>query len=330
MRRWWLLAAVAIGVLAVAAGAFWQYRRSQAVHAKVPAVPSPAVLVETEITVNGTVQAAKVVNVPVPVDGIIDRFLADVGQHVSEGEVLARIKNPRSAAAFEAAQLDAGQAQNHLSQLEAAQIAARLEVSRSEADAARVKSELERTEKTFERQQMMYREGVTPRLTYEKAEQEYNSLKAQSQNLLGVAKKAADRVDSITAELEPARKALEKKNSDLEDAQAEMATGEVNALSDGVVVARRGKPGEPVTPAMTDLFQIAADPAALQMVGPVEPKVADRIHAGQSADVEITGVPGTTTGVVREAKAGQVFIDLTSPSPAIKQGTPARVRIKLK
>jgi multidrug resistance efflux pump len=330
MRRWWLPVAAAIGVLAVAAGAFWQYRRSQAVHAKVPAASSPAVLVETEIAVNSTVQAAKVVNVPVPVDGTIEQFLADVGQHVSAGEVLARIKNPKIALALQAAQLDAEQARNHLSQLESEVIAARLEVSRSEADATRVKSELEQAEKTFERQKMMYDQGVTPRLTYEKAEQEYNSLKAQSQNLVDVAKKAADRVDSITAELDPARKALAQKTSDLEDAQAEMATGEVNAPSDGVLIGRRGKPGEPVTTAVTDLFQISTDPAALEVVGSVEPRLADRIRAGQLADIEITGAPGATTGVVREVKAGQVFVDLTSPSPAIKPGMTARVRIKLR
>ena len=303
MKRWWLLAAVAIGVMAAAAGAFWQYRRSQAAHPKVVPAPVAAAPVETEITLAGTVQATNVVNVAVPVDGIVDQFMADVGQHVSEGEVLARIKNPRLAAALQAAQLDAEQAQNHLSQLEAALIAARLEVSRSEADSARVKSELERAEKTIERQRIMYREGVTPRLTYEKAEQEYNSLKAQSQNLLEGMKKAAGSVDSTTAELDPARKALAHKTSDLEDAQAEMATGEVNALADGVVIVRRGKLREAVTTAVTDLFQIAADPAALEVVGSVEPRLSDRLHTGLSADVEVTGVPGTTTGTVREVIA---------------------------
>ncbi len=330
MKRWWLPVAAAIGALAVAAGAFWQYRRSGAVHAKVPAASSPAVLVETEIAVNGTVQAAKVVNVPVPVDGTVEQFLADVGQHVSAGEVLARIKNPKMALAFEAAQSDAQQARSHLSQLESDLIAARLEVSRSEADATRVKSELEQAEKTIERQRIMYREGVTPRLTYEKAEQEYNSLKAQAQSLGDVAKKAAERVDSITAQLDPARKAVAQKTSDLEDAQAEMATGEVDAPSDGVVIARRGKLGAAVTTTVPDLFQISTDPAALEVVSSVEPRLTDRIRAGQSADVEITGVPGATAGVVREVKAGQVFIALTSPSSAIKLGATALVRIKLR
>ena len=52
----------------------------------------------TEITLTGAVQAAHVVDVPVPVDGTVEQFLAEVGQHVSEGEVLARIRNPRLAA----------------------------------------------------------------------------------------------------------------------------------------------------------------------------------------------------------------------------------------
>jgi len=163
--------------------------------------------------VTGIIQPVQVVNTPVPVDGTVEQFMADVGQHVSEGEVLARIRNPKRAAAQQMAKLDAEQAQNRLSQLESALLAARLEVSRSEADAMRIKSDLNQAEKTFERQKTMFQEGVTPRLAYEKAEHEYNSLKTAAQNLAATAKNAADRVDSTTKELEPARKALAQKTA---------------------------------------------------------------------------------------------------------------------
>jgi HlyD family secretion protein len=324
-----MFAAAAVALLAVIAGAFWLYRRPRAAQVKVAAVPKAVAQIPAEITLTGTIQPAKIVSVRVPVDGTIDQFLADAGQQVSEGEVLARINNPKLAAAQQAAQLDAEQAQNHLSQMEASLIAARLEVSRSEADAARIKSELERAEKTYASQQTMYREGITPRLVYEKAEQEYNALKTQSQSLAEVAKGAAERVDSITGQLEPARRALAQKTSALEDAQAEMAAGEVNSPADGVVIARRGQPGEPVTPAMADLFQIAVDPTALEVVGAVDAQAASRIRPGQPAAVEIEGVPGTMAGAVREVKAGRVFVEFTSPSAAIKPGMTAQVRIKL-
>jgi multidrug resistance efflux pump len=327
MRRR-LVLAIAL-LLALAAGGFFAFRRSRPGHPKVVPAAIPAVPALSEITVTGTVEAAQVVNVPVPVDGTVEEFMADAGQHVSEGEVLARIGNPRLIAAQRMAKLDAEQAQNTLRQLESALIAARLEVSRSEADAIRVKSQLEQAEKAFERQETMFREGVTPRLAYEKAEHEYNSLKREAQNLAATAKTAADRVDSTTKEIEPARKTLAEKTSQLEDAEAETAVGEVNSPADGVVIRRRGKLGRPVTPTMADMFEIASDPQALQVVATVQPQAALRIQPGQTVGIELAGVPGPAEGAVREIKSGQVFIDIKSPLPAITRGMTVKVKIKL-
>jgi multidrug resistance efflux pump len=319
-----MLVTAAMVLLALAAVGFFRFHRS-----KVPPAPLPvASVVAPEITLTGTIQDAHVVNVPVPVDGAVDQFVANVGQHVSEGQVLARIRNPRFAAALQMAKLDAEQAQNHLSQLESALIAARLEVSRSEADAMRVKSDLDQAEKAFDRQQTMFREGVTPRLAYEKAEREYNSLNAAAQNLATTAKNAADRVDSTTKELDPARKALAQKTSDLEDAEAEMAVGEVNSPADGVVIQRRGKLGQPVTPAISDLLQIAVDPPVLEVVAGIQSQMAARIHPGQTVEIEIASVPSPTAGTVRELKSGQVFIDIPNPSPGIARGMAVHIKIK--
>ena len=318
-----MLAIAGVVALGLAAGGFFAARQLRATHAK--AAPAPIPVVPPEITLTGSIQPAQVVNIPVPVDGTVEQFMADVGQHVSEGEVLARIRNPKRAAAQQMAKLDAEQAQNRLSQLESALLAARLEVSRSEADAMRIKSDLDQAEKTFERQKTMFQEGVTPRLAYEKAEHEYNSLKAAEQNLAATAKNAADRVDSTTKELEPARKALAQKTSDLQDAEAEAAVGEVNSPSDGVVIARRGHPGQPVTPAMSDLFQIAVDPQVLQVLA----NTVAGIQPGQTVAIQIAGVPTPTMGTVREVKSGQVFIDIKDPSPAITRGMTVQVKIKI-
>jgi HlyD family secretion protein len=324
LGRWKL--AIAAGVaLVCGVGGFLVSHRSPSTHAKAAPASPPAVPRASEITLTGTVQATHVVDVPVPVDGTVEQFLAEVGQHVSEGEVLARIKNPRLAAAQQLAKLNAEQAQNRLNQLESELIAARLEVSRADADATRVKLALDQSEKTFERQQMMFRAGVAPRLAYEKAEQEYKGWKAEAQKLADTARKAADRVDSTTKELEPARKAIAQKTSELEDAEAELAAGEVNALADGVVIARRGKVGQPVATAISDLFRIASDPQILEVVA----NSSGRIQPGQSAAIQFPNVASPITGTVREVKSGQVFLDLANPPPAIAPGMTAQVKIQL-
>jgi multidrug resistance efflux pump len=318
-----MLAIAGVVAIGLAAGGFVAFRQLRATHSK--AAPAPIPVVPAEISLTGIVQPVQVVKIPVPVDGAVEQFMADVGQHVSEGEVLARIRNPRLAAAQQMTKLDVEQAQNRLSQLESALIAARLEVSRSEADAMRIKSDLGQAEKAFERQKTMFQEGVTPRLTYEKAEHEYTLLKAAAQNLEETARKAADRVDSTTKELDPARKLLAQKTSDLEDAEAETAVGEVNSPADGVVIARRGQLGKPVTPVMSDLFQIAVDPQVLQVVA----NTVARIQPGQTAAFQIENVPAPTMGTVREVKSGQVFIDIKNPSPAVTRGMTVQVKIKI-
>jgi multidrug resistance efflux pump len=319
-----MLAIAGVVVLGLVAGGFVRFRRS-------PVVPAPQRVVPVapaEITLTGVIQPAHVINVPVPVDGAVDQFMAAVGQHVSEGEVLARIRNPKRAAAQQIAKLDVEQAQSRLSQLESALIAARLEVSRSEADAIRIKSDLAQAEKAFDRQKAMFQEGVTPRLAYEKAEQEYNSLKAAAQNLAAAARNAADRVDTTTKELEPARKELAQKNADLEDAEAEAAVGEVNSPADGIVIERRGRLGQPVTLAMTDLFQIAVDPLVLEAVAAIQPQMTARIQPGQAVALLIAGAGNPITGTVRELKSSQVFIDIQNPATAVQQGMAVRIKIK--
>ena len=324
MRGRWMLTIAGVVALGLIAGGFVAFHRS-------PVAPAPQRTVPVapqEITLTGTIQAAQVMNVSVPVDGTIEQFMAAVGQHVSEGEILARIRNAKRATAQQIAKLDVEQAQSRLSQLESALIAARLEVSRSEADAIRIKSNLAQAEKTFDRQKTMFEEGVTPRLTYEKAAHEYNSLKAAAQDLEEIAKNAADRVNLTTKELEPARKELAQKNADLEDAEAETAVGEINSPADGVVIERRGRVGQPVTAAMTDMFQIALDPLVLEAVAAFQPQMSARIQPGQAVALLIAGAGDPTTGSVRELKSGQVFIDIKNPPPAMTRGMTVQIKVK--
>ena len=163
----------------------------------------------------------------------------------------------------------------------------------------------------------------------EKAEQEYAALKTQSDNLVDLSKKAVDRVASLTKELETARQAVEKRSSEAESAEAGFAAGEVTSPADGVVLARRGQAGKPVTKAITDLFLIAVELGSLRVVVSADPQVVQRIHVGQTVTVEIVEIPSTAPGTVREIKSGQVLIEFTSPALTVRPGMTAQVKIKL-
>ena len=316
-------------ILLAAVGAFVSYRVRHSVPAKAAPVGKLVLQpIPTEVTLSGTIQATKVINVGVPVDGTVDQFVADVGDDVAKSDVLARIRNPKIATQQEEQRLNGERARNRVQELDAALIGARVEVSRSEADATRVQMELGRAQKEFERQQLMMREGVTPRLVFEKAEQDYNALKTQAENLAETRQRAQDRVASLTKDLDAAQKAAEKGAKEMERAPSGPGEGEVISPADGVVLARRGKEGDPVTRKIADLFQLAVDLGKLQVMVMPDAQAAPQIRVGKTASITIKEFPSTAQGTVREVKAGQVWIDFPSPAQGVRPGMTAEVKIK--
>jgi len=325
--------AAGAAVFLIAAGIFIFYRPKPAEPPKpVPVAPqkapTPAPL-PPEISLSGTVEAVKVLNVPVPVNGVVEQYLAAVGDDVTEGQLLARIRNPQLTSALEQAKADAERARTQVSSLEAELIGARLEASRSDADVIRAKLEYSKAEKEYEKQQNMMRDGVTPRVVFERAEQEYKAWKTQSDNAVAVAKAAADRIDSLAKALEDARKNVDKTAADLDVAQNNMGQANVDAPSDGIVIARQGNSGEPVNVSQPELFQIAVDLSLLQVSLTPGAQDLGRFQAGQSAAIEIKEVAAKAQGKVREIKDGKVIVEFTSPAPAVRPGMTATVKIKV-
>jgi multidrug resistance efflux pump len=282
-----------------------------------------------EITFPGQVEAAKTVNVPATVDGTIQELMVEPGDVVIEGKLLARIKSPKLAAAEEAAQSETERARNRINELDGALISARLDVSRAEADRTRVRLELDRAEKEYKKQESMFSQGITPRVVYERAQQEYTAYKGDSERLAEVAKNAANRVSSLTDELQAAHTDLDQKKAALDEAHAESGAGEVRSPAEGIIVARCCQVGESVTAASTNLFQIAGDLTALQVTATADRATIEKIHLGQPATIEIANVPGTIAGKVREVKPDNVTVEFANPSSAVRPGMTARVKIKL-
>jgi len=334
MNRKWLLAGAVIVLSTVAVAAFFLTRSKPPSASTHPAIPPSAAApapppAAVEITISGQIQAANAVNVPAPVDGTIDELMADVGDVVIEGKLLARIKNPKLASAETTAQSEAERQRNRISGLESALISARLDVSRTEADQTRIKQELEKAEKEYQRQESMFRQGITPRVVYERAQQEYNAYKADSERLADVAKDAGNRVSSLTDELQTARADLDQKKGSVEQAHVESASGEVRSPAEGIVVARCCQVGESVAAVSTNLFQIAGDLTQLQVAASADSATIEKIHPGQMAAIEIPAVSAAIEGKVREVKLDQVIIEFIRPNQSVRPGMTARVKIKL-
>ena len=320
-----------LALLAIGATGLSLYRRAPKSQPKPAPVLStaPARPETSEVSLSGRVAPTRVVAVPPLVEGVVEKFMANVGEDVFEGQVLAHIRSGKLDSAEEAARLDAEHARSRVNDLESKLIAARLEASRSRAEATRIKGDLDRAEKAYLHQQMLNREGATPRLVFEKAEKDYNALKADAGSVEILANSAEERVTSLTKELQTAQAQFEQKSGDLEDAVAELAAGDVHCPADGIVISRRGEVGEQVNRAMPALFEIAVNLSALQVAVSPDAQALPRIHSGQAASIEIVEAPGGIPGTVREVKQGQVLVDFTSPSPLVRPGLSAQVRIRL-
>ncbi len=324
---------VAIGgvvlLLAAAAGALVLVRRSQA-PGKPAARPAPsAVVIGPEASLTGKVRAQTVISIAAPVNGTVQELLVENGQPVFEGQLLGRIENTGLETEQQQATTDAARAQERLNQLQNELISARLEASRARADANRAQAGFDRSERSYLREQMLNREGATPRMTYEKALAEYQAQKAGKDSLTEVARLADERLSSLVNRLDAQRKTVEERNALVDQARESASAAEIRSPVDGLLLTHTKQVGDEVTTEIPDLFHIAVNLSALEVVLEPEPPVLARVRPGQEALVHTPELPNPIPARVKEIQGTQVIVEFTSPDPSLLPGATAQVRIKL-
>jgi multidrug resistance efflux pump len=330
MRGKWIPVLVGVVLFGLAVGTVvWRGRR----HPVAPpaSVTAAAIAVaRNEITLQGKIRPRHVTGVGASLPGTIEAFLVEPGQDVYEGQVLARIGAQGLESAREMAQTALDGAQEQVSKTEAAVTAARLELSRAEADAQRSRLALERAERASARQQTLLREGATPRLVYQKALQEYEAALKDYELIDATVRTGRDQVQSGINQVNAARKIAADKMRLLEEAQGNLSAAEVHSPVDGYVVSRKGEVGGSAAESGDELFQIATDLYAMEVVLEPKAELLKRIVPGQPALVLVLDLQNAAMpGVVREIKGNQAIVEFDSTLPAIKPGMLADVRLKL-
>jgi multidrug resistance efflux pump len=330
MRGKWLLFGGVLILLAIAAGAITVWRREQAKPAAVVAPAPPPVEVSGDLSLSGKVEARNVVPVKPPSAGTVEEYLVNEGEEVYEGQLLARLNNPTLTNEREQAKERADKAQERVNQLESQMLAARLEVSRGRAEAARIKDEYARAERAYQRQSMLNQQGATPRLTFEKAQKEYESTKLDYESIAARQQISESRITDLTRDIDAAKKTLEERNNDLEAAEASLQATQVHAPVDGIVILRKGDAGVEIQMGEDDLFQIATDLGNLQVVLEVNEAQQQKIKEGAAAAVYLTEMGNEPmTGEVARVDGGRVTVLFQNPNPLVKPGLTAQVKIRL-
>jgi multidrug resistance efflux pump len=323
-RRWIIVAGA---VLVVAAGAAIAIHARRPKPAPVAVAPPPAPSTESNLT--GRVEPRTIVSVGAPIGGVIEAYFLDVNQPVYKDQLLGRIHNPEAESGIAKAQLALDTAQTRVTTLSGQQLAAKLEVSRTEAEQTRARNDLDRLEKNYQRQKGLWDVGATPRLVFEKAEKDYNDAKAAIERADAAAQDAQAHGTQIAADFDVANQAVEQATTAVDRAKADLNHGEIHSPADGIILARKGAPNDPVDSNSKDLFQIATDLTQLQVT--LTPPSADlgRIHAGQPVSIHVPELsPDEIPGKVRGISGNQVTVDFTSPTPAAKLFLAAQVKIK--
>jgi multidrug resistance efflux pump len=328
MRGKWVLLGVAAVLAGIGGGALSLHYRRLAPQ-PVP-TSGAAVIANHEITLQGKIRPQHITSVSAPVNGLVETVLADVGQDVYAGQVLARVGAQGLESAREVAAANLDRAQEQVGKAEAAVNSARLEQSRADADFERAQVALDRTERAYARQRTLVTQGATPRLTFERAEADYQSALKDHEVMDAAVRAAREQQQSALQDVAANKKIVEDRAQQLEEAQTNLQSAEVHSPVDGTVVGRKAEAGKPAMEAGDEFFQIATDLYALEVIVESRPEDLRRIHPGQPAlvlvlDLESQGMPGA----VKEIKANQVVVEFNSNTPAIKPGMQADVRLKV-
>jgi multidrug resistance efflux pump len=325
--------AASVALLGVAATAvhFWRQRAAPQVKSEAARVPAAEETVLDEASFTGVIQARNSIPVAAPIDGTIEALEATEGDSVFEGQVLARIKNEGLLAAYEQAAQELEQIQSRIHNLESALITARLEASRALADSQRSQAEFEKIEKAAIRQQLLYNEGATARLTYEKAQKDRELSSSERTSLREAARQAEERVQFLTSDIDKAKKTVDERTQNLETAKTDLQAAEVQSPVDGLLVASKSKVGDQVQGEMQDLFVIAVAPEELAILIEPDPKIAGTIKDGAPALIQIPELSRDgIEGEVRRDEDGRILVEFEAGDATVKPGLHAIVKIRLR
>jgi len=327
MRRKQAFIALGIVIAAAAAGALvslWQRARPP-----VRDVAPRASRSAPEITLPAHIRAQTIVSVGVPVPGAVESLLVEVGQEVTEGQLLGRIRNTgldtderNAATEFERAQARQEALDNQL-------IVARADASRARSEASRAQLAFDRAERAYSRQQTLLKEGATPRLAFESSAKAHEEARAARDTAADLARGAEDRLAVLQKSLDAARRSVEEQSQSLDRARQAAAAASIYAPASGLVVGCTRQVGEEVTPDVQDLFQIASDLSALEAVLQPDAAALARIRIGQEALIAVADAPDAISAQVSDIKGNEVIVRFVSPTPAVRPGITAQVRIKV-
>jgi multidrug resistance efflux pump len=326
--KWILIGGVAL-FLAIGVGAVVWYKH-QAPPPKPAATKTPELPRGAEISLSVRIRSASVTRIDAPLDGTLEEIAVQVGDEVTEGQILGRIANASLVENEKDTRAELDRAEGRLTTVEGEMTAARLEDSRLSAELVRSRLEAQRAARVCERQQTLFKEGATPRLTYERAERENNMAKTEYERVQGQANATAERTAGLRHEVEQATKTVAEAQAAHEAAQTALASAHLVAPSGGLVVSISKNVGDDVRKAVTALIEIATDLTQLIAEADAPQAYTSRLAAGQPALLVMAELPGEGLPVtLKSVEPGRATVEFATPTPLVRPGMTGLLKLKL-
>jgi HlyD family secretion protein len=270
-------------------------------------------------------QAALVPKITAPVH----EFFVERGSHVHAGELLAQLENQDLAAAVTDNKGAYEQAQAAYET--ATKQSLPEELQKAELDAKAAQEAMEATQKVYEGQQNLFKQGATARKNVDDANLAY----IQARNQYDLTRRHVESLQKFgkEQELKAAEGQLTSARGKYLGAEAQLNFAEVRSPIDGVVTDRPNYPGEmpaagsPVITVM-DLSQVVAR-------AHIDEQQAAALKVGDPASISAPGiadeVPGKVTMVSPALDAGsttvEVWVQAANPQEHIRPGGSVRLTI---
>jgi HlyD family secretion protein len=332
---------IVLVVLLAAGGVFAMIYQAQSGYTKVLTGKVVRQDLSTIVSGTGQIKPKTYVNVGATSFGRITHLLVKEGEHVTKGQVLARVEDVQAGANVEAQQAMIASSKTDVASYIAAEATAKATVEHSKAD-------LEQKQLDWVRAQGLFKDGIM-------AKQDYD------------AKKAA--YDLAVATLDQSNAALAQARAQTESAKAKVTNNQAtlvynqDALNktvsvapfDGIVTNLPVREGETVVVGIQNAegstLMTLADMSVITAEVKVDETDIVNIQLGQPADVSVDALPGrvfkghvtlvgdqailrstgiatsqSTTGT-EEAKDFKVVVTLDSPDPELRPGLSTTAKI---
>ena len=304
----WKLAAIAVGVLALAGGGYWWYSQKQAagdVQYRTSKIERGSL--QASVSASGAVNPVTQVSVGTQVSGQIKELYVDFNSEVKAGQLIALIDPETFEYRVRSAQAD-------LDSSRAQVLTAQANVASSNAQVSRAKMDLAEAQRDLERQQTLVDKQFVTQSVADKA-------RALVNNLTESVKVAEAQMAVTNAQVKSAQASVAQRESSLAQARIDLARTKITSPVNGIVIKRSIEKGQTVAASLSspELFVIAQNLQDMQVDASIDESDVGKIRTGQKATFTVDAFAGQTfQGEVRQVrKAAQTVANVVTYTAVI-------------